>query len=838
MRWRLQAQIGDPHPNQKNISQMKPDSRAELLYEIVWRHSATYEVSPTWLVQEFLKVCDPAIPCKKLSKKQQMRIALHVLKNTRWLGDDEEGRQIEEKATVILENNASYWPESAGELRFHQAIIARDRFDYPAIEKIVEEISGKEPVCKLRKAALLAELGKYNEGETLIAEAYNELSRHHRNDRNSIHVFSRLAWADWLRRGIQMSKPGEPFEEFPSSYKDRKCYPRDHIEDIQQRISEAIKKQQKRQGIEPLFEPGHYRDNSNSVTFSNELHPILLFEGVSGSTGMPLRWEWVSFLVEPASGLVGLDNVVGMYRFSLAIRAANSDTDDVLKRVFSRLQVACIPQNEADLLLNRCIRAIEYWTKQRATGTQAQQRYALDRLRVFIEVLARLMVRATLEQAKSAFRLAMGLGKNQALQHIWLLDSLRHLIQYALKSIPESQQNEVLLDALQFPLQAEIGITDHDRWPNPVIEHPGKRNPNATLDRRIDEIIHLIAPCSPASGPALLRLLPLVEGEFLTADERQKIAEKIWGAPPNYQTIPETGLLKFALLQLPSPDLSVTRVLVRNFLFERKDADSFDLPLMADLVNASEKLKEFPDQDRAIDYFNWLVAWRPKGDGKDPFLAHEERRKETFIGEALAKSIVPSLPAQALTEENFDKLFSFYSEVDLPVAIMALVYFGNTNEVLSTKVEKIIRMGLQDRNQDKIDCSAFALFKWREIADTTATTKLMSRLIYLIESWRAVGLRALLWTARQMYNKEWLSEQDVAVLTDSIPAIFDGVDYRRVEYASRDAVSASLTRAECVKLARDILNRSQDKNSELRRVLEEARNDALPEVRFAEMNSS
>ena len=169
---------------------------------------------------------------------------------------------------------------------------------------------------------------------------------------------------------------------------------------------------------------------------------------------------------------------------------------------------------------------------------------------------------------------------------------------------------------------------------------------------------------------------------------------------------------------------------------------------------------------------------------------------------------------------------------------MALVYFGNTNEVLSTKVEKIIRMGLQDRNQDKIDCSAFALFKWREIADTTATTKLMSRLIYLIESWRAVGLRALLWTARQMYNKEWLSEQDVAVLTDSIPAIFDGVDYRRVEYASRDAVSASLTRAECVKLARDILNRSQDKNSELRRVLEEARNDALPEVRFAEMNSS
>ena len=857
--WQLQTQISDPRPSPERISEMSPNIRAELLYEIAWRHIVTYEVSPLWLVQEFMNVCDPASPCK-LSKKQQLEIALHVLKNTRWLADDAEGRPIEEKATAILENNVHYWPESADELRFHQATIARDGFDYPAIEKIIEEISGEEPVCKLRKAALLAELGKYDEGEALIAEAYSELSRHHRNDRSSIHVFSRLAWADWLRRGIQMSKPGKPFEEFPSSYKDRKCSPWDHIENIREKISRAIEMQQKEE-IEPLFEPGRYKDNSNSVTLSTEFHPILrsifLFEGMSSTTGMPLRWGWTNFLAESASMLAGLDNIGGMYRFSLAIRAANSDTDDVLKKVFSRIQVACIPQDEAGHLLDRCFQATQYWTKQRSTGTSAQQRHALDRLRVFIEVLARLQVRATPEQAKSAFRLAMELGKDKELHWPWLYDPLRHLIEYALMSIPESQHHELLLDALLFPLPAEIGISDHhssSKWPNPVIEQPGKRNPN--IDRRIDEIIDRIAPCSPASGPALLRLLPLIDG-FLTANEKQKIAEKIWGATPNYQTVPETGLPKYYLFQLPSPDQSATRALVRNYLFE-KDATSFDLPLMADIVNAAQLAKESPDEDQAIDYFNRLVAWRAKSNYTDPFdrLFDQVEKKGEFIGEALAKSIVPSLPAQVLTEENFDKLYYFYSEVESPEAVIALVYFANTNNVISTKVERIIIRGLNDHDPNKVACSAFALLKWMEIVGTSVTTKLISRLIYLVESWRAVGLPALLWTVHQMYNNEWLSEEDVAVLTDSIPAIFDGANYKRIsrlktpgrisiwrgsaanDDASRDAISASLTRAACIRLARDILNRSQDKNSELLRVLEEARNDALPEVRFAETSSS
>lgn len=449
-RWELQTQINDPYPTTRNLSEMEPDSRAKFLYEVAWRHGVTYEVIAPWLTQELLTICDPARPCV-LTKKQQMEVALLLLKSTRWLNDPE-SLSIEQTTTGILAGNAKYWPESADELAFHQAVIARDKFNYPVLEKLTEKISQRDPIWKLRKASLLAELGWFDKGEELIAEAHKELLMQYRNDRNSIYVFSRLAWAHWLLRGAEVFKPGRPFKAFPSSYQESKCNPLDHIEHIQDRIFKVVEKQHKQQEIEPSFEPGRYKDNSNALTFSNELHPLLLLEGIACSAGMPLRWNGVSFLLEQASRLAELDEIDGIHRFALAIRAASSDTSDVLKKVFSRTRVASLPETEANYLLVYCSQAIEYWSSRWSGRSGDAGNYAINRLQVFIEVLARVSVRATPEQAKQVFHLACTLGGKPDFHHAWLSDALRHLIEYALGSIPESEQHEMLSDALSFPL--------------------------------------------------------------------------------------------------------------------------------------------------------------------------------------------------------------------------------------------------------------------------------------------------------------------------------------------------------------------------------------------------
>ncbi|MBK3759623.1 SIR2 family NAD-dependent protein deacylase [Stutzerimonas frequens] len=839
-RFQLQGHITDPWPNPKNLPAMAETSKAKLLYEITWHHQVTFEAMPSWLANELLTVCDPDKPCA-LSKKQQLEIAVFLLKNTRWM-DNSESKNISQTTSSILENGTRYWPESSDELAYHRAIVARDQFDYATLEQHVEKITSSNPVWKLRKASLLAELGQFDKGEALVAEAYKELLTQCRNDRNSIHIISRLAWAHWLMRGVDFSSFDKKFRAFPSSYRDSKCDPWDHIEHIRERISKELDKQQKKNAIEPLFEPGRFRDNANSVSFSNELHPLLLLEGISGIVGMPLRWNGVSFLVEQAARLAELDGVDNINRFALAIRSANSDTSEVLKKVFSRVHIACLPESDVTFLLNQCMLAINYWLKKREDKSSDASRVAIDRLRIFIEVLARASVRATAEQAKQIFRLAVSLGKKPEFHHIWLFDAVKHLSKFSLKSIPESHQHDVLLDALSFPLQSEINIRDHKAWANPVVKHPGKRPQDSALDRRIDEIIDHIAPCSPQSSPALLRLLPLIEKEFLTGEELKKVTQKVWGNEPDLNNVPETGLLKYVLLEIPSPDPAAVKALVRRYLFEAPKPSLLNSELLTDIANAAQakNIKEFPSADQAADYFEQLVIWRPNKDSNDMlgFVQNEERQLTDRVGQVLARSVVPALSSEKLTEENFQKLCAFYSEVEAPEVLIAFPYFAIKDEFFLEQVERLIRQGFQSDDPNKLAYASYALLVWRDQKESPAIDRLILRLIYLIGSSRMTGLSALLWTANQMYCKKYLSDESTVSLVEILPVIFDNAGYRNISPSGRESVSVSFVRAACVRLARDIVNNGENKNDELLRILEEAKQDALPEVRFAEMTNA
>jgi len=835
-RFQLKNQITDPWPNPENLSAMAEISKAKLLYEIAWHHQVTLEVIPSWLANELLTICDPGKPCA-LSKKQQLEIAVLLLKNTRWM-DNPESKNIFQATSLILEKGTRFWPESSDELAYHRAIIARDQFDYTALEQHVEKITSGNPIWKLRKAALSAELGQFDKGEALVAEAYKELLTWHRNDRNSVHVLSRLAWAHWLMRGVDLSSFNKEFKVFPSHYRDAKCDPWDHIEHIGERISKELDKQKKQQTIEPSFEPGRYTDNSNAISISNELHPLLLLEGISSCVGIPLRWNDVSFLVEQASKLAELNALDNGHRFALAIRSADNEKSPVLNKVFSRVEIACFSETDVDFLLNQCILAINYWTENRSKKSGNPGRLAIERLRVFVEVLARISVRATPERAKQIFRLAMSLGRNLELHHIWLLDALNDLITNSITSIPKSDQHEVLLDALSFPLQQETHFkSPQERWPNPIIEFPGCRNANAAIDRRIDEIIDGIAPCSTLSSSSLLRLLPLLERKFLRDAECQKIGEKIWGFEPNYQTLPDIGFFPHVFLILPAPNSEAVRDTVKKFLFERSRDHLFDDSFLTGLSNAARMngCGELPTSAQAEAYFDTLTSWRRREDHTDPlgFREREDRQLQRSIGKALAYAVVPALPLDALEQENFYKLLSFHSEVDAPDTIIALSRFAANNSAFVGHVEKLIRQNLQGHTPSKAAPATFALLKWREIQASPTTDRLISRLIYLLGANLGESLSALLWTAGQLYIKGYLSNNDIESLTETVPWVFDSADYKSIAPHSREAITISLVRAECVKLAQSILARNQNESSELRRIVDEAKQDPLPEVRFA-----
>jgi hypothetical protein len=331
--------------------------------------------------------------------------------------------------------------------------------------------------------------------------------------------------------------------------------------------------------------------------------------------------------------------------------------------------------------------------------------------------------------------------------------------------------------------------------------------------------------------------LPLIKENFLTDAEKEKIEEKIWNNSNNYQNLPITGLFGHVLLELPSKDPSAVENLVRRYLFENKSESLFSSLLLEDIIAATH-IEVFPSAAQATDYFEKLVSWRMKKSNEEaPFEYHfptNEDQIGNLIGWALAISVVPKLPDEALTKDNFDKLRIFYENVDAPATIRAFPYF-TADTMLIEEVENLIRKGLYDQNANKVAYSSYALLKWKELNNCQIPDSLIPRLIHLIESNRMIGLSALIWTANQMYNKDYLLAEDIESLKEALPVIFDSTDYTNIPPSSRESGSISLVRAACIRLARDILDKDKDpeKNSKLIQILEQAKQDALPEVRFA-----
>lgn len=814
----------DPQPSAASVAKLDIASRVKLLCELSWRYSITYEAVPAWLAQEMLRVCDPDSPSAP-TYAQQVAIATVLLRNCR-LVSRPDAASVEAAAKSVLLRCQQYVPSAGNDIAYHDALVARDRFDFPKLRTATEQIVPSDAVWKLRKASLFSEIGDFASGEPLIVEAYRELLIGSRHSPSSVFIISRLAWAAWLLRAVEITKSDKTLDELPSRFQEMHCNPWDHVQQLRDATSKELERQRSDSSVDPLFKPGHYRDNSKVVRFSSEVPSSLLIDGITSAAGIPVRWANVSLLGDSASRVAQLSYVDDLQRFALAIRAANSESAEVLERVFSRLNIARMGQEQADHLLSRCTEAVNFWSARLASRPEKDSLFALGRLRVFMEVLARVSVRAASQQAKEIFRHACQLGALPHMRARWLFDVFRNLLEFSLSAVPSTEQHEVVIAALEFPLASEIAQEGAKDWPNPVVETPGRRPPSSALDRRIGAIIDAIVPVDDRCAPPLLRLLPLIHAKWLREEELQKIGEKLWrSASP----LPNTGLLISALLQLPALDHAAAQITVRKCLFEVSPEKKADAYLLQDMIWAARPpIEQFPTAEQAVLIFDELVKWREPARRQNSFFGDVDDRTASLIGRALALSTAPSLAAAALTKDRFDQLLRFCEQVDSPAALIALPYFARVGSEVCEAVEKTLSERLLKASHSNVANAAFAIATWRNLDDSPNVQRLITRLIHRLALLRD-GLASGLEAVHQLLIGKFLSEGEIKLLSEALPAIFDGVAYANPQV---DSVSSSLIRAGCVRLAHDILQQLPD-SSELQRILRDGREDALPEVRFA-----
>ncbi|BBB61719.1 hypothetical protein UNDKW_3446 [Undibacterium sp. KW1] len=867
LQWKIKSQLTNPSPNIKNVAALMPNDRAQLLYEIAWRHSITFDHIDPWLANQLFEIVNSDEPMS-IGKRQRMEIALTLLKNSRWLEVNNETDQQfnQERINVLvtlLEKHSQYLPDCVAELAYYHALVARDVLDYAGVEARLEKIVGEDPVWKLRQASLTMESGRFAEGRELIAKAYGELRENHRRDRYSIPILSRLMWAHLLLEMANRGHSNRSQEVLPafveSKYREWKCDPWDWMENIRERADEQQKEYLKNQkSIEPLFEQGYYRDNSSQRSFSNGKSVFLALDGMSRNVGLPLRLGNVNLLAGTLEKLI-LSGGIGaeLWNLTMALRVANSEDATSIKDVFTRVGIARISQRDANSIVSRILPAIEFWQFKRSNGSVEQRGFALPALQVLIEALARLVVRLTSEEAKNIFRLAVTLGRQPDFQHILLCTVLKSLLTNSLKSIPKSGQGELLTDALTFPLPSEVRTDVSHYLPMLVIDYPNARDSYPSLEKQINELISP-GPNGLVSNAALLRLLPLCKKEgFLTDGEREKLADILWGTPPTYENLPYAGkIYPHAFLYLPAPDAEKVKALLRHHLFEHDEAVLIDtqkklrsfpsieieraIMIYSGIAHAAVSTAGavFPTPEQAIVIFDRLMEWRPWKGSDDTFglETREQTRLADSIGNALAYAIVPMLAKEARSTKRFQKLKLFYEEVNISISVMpAFAYFASISEDIADFAEKMIRKSLHRHAPREVSYAAITLQKWIELpeaADLPQFDRLISRLMVIIESGRKVGLQQLLRTVGDIFKKSRLSSEQVAILIEAIPEIFDANDYANIDPAGEEAITASSLRVECVKLAKVFFRKNPDATS-LKGLLEKALTDALPEVRFA-----
>jgi len=839
LQWKLHVQITHPQPSKNNLAALDSISREKLLYEIAWRYGVTYQSISPWMLEELKTIADPTID-QSLSKRQQMEVALLLLKSAR-----RNGSQVDFDVWVSsLEKYAQHLPDCSAEVAYQKGLMALNNLDYPRIEAEIKNIEGEDPIWKIKRASLLSELGRLEESTLLVAEAYKDLLERSRHDANSIRINSRLAWVYWLHRAINFLWNSEGIEGLQQTFKTLRCDPWDFIEHIRDKASKRQADYYKSQEtIEPLFEQGHYRDNSTAIQFTSETEPFLLLDGLADSVGVPLRWGSAGLISGAAEQLVtSEDSEIELAIFTLAIRVANGEDAPAIKHIFSRINLAKTSQTLIATLHYRLMAAIVYWRKLAVTGSGQQKRHAVDRLRIFIEILARLSVRLHEEDAKKLFALAIDLGRDAAIRDFWLFEALNHLITYSLKSIPSTQHPGLLLDALSFPLPSEAGIdgSPHSiRWPNPVVEIVGNRESNFRLDARIEELINLCGPATQARSTILLRLLPLIRGNFLTNRELDNLASRLWTGT-DYKALPHADLYGHVWVVLPAIDRPRVNSLLSDMLFELGDNVVFtSAHLYAIAGAAKEKNPIFPTPVQARNLFDRLVSWRPQKEKKDSlgFDAGAQSMTIDALGNAISHSIVPSLDFEDRNQDRFQKLEALYKEAGVHSLINAYPYFSGLDSVIFESIERTIRKQLQGPTANEVGWAAQALYRWKTLSTEAKqvipapSDKLISRVIYLIESGRTVGLQSLLWHARQILNDNLLPQADIDLLIECLPYLFDATDYANIRPRGREAVSITLIREECIRLAKKITK--EHKSPKLDLIVEQAKADALPEVRFA-----
>ena len=863
--------------------------RLNAIHELVWRREILLEPISARLESAAKEVLKP-VACRDRTiggisdatvdwstvREEWRNTALALLRAARFRFDD----GLFERWTKALGPFVDDHPDVYHRIHQESCLKAVYSLDFETLARLLEEwiVGDCDPIWIVRKAALLWESDRNDEATELVKHAL-EAIRAIPDATGSAAGASREGWALWSAFTMDNR------QEFRKRWDELAALKCDAMLERDIIIRQMNSNEESREA--PAFDLGIRR--VESVRFSSfrpELaayRAVLLAEvaGLPPTTRHtePLGTEVASRALKSAAEVLATSEPELAIR--LALRVSNSETDNALNRVLSRTRAAALSESSVGTLSNVCIDVVNYAFPRLVTVDRHQRSlFWITRMRVAIEVLSRLALRATPDQAEAFLDIGLQCYRSvEVVREPWLHTPVGNLLQRSWEALPSARHTARAVDLLNTPIVGmdnfSVSIPDHLPDPGEFLQAedlPSVRTLES--DDKWRDVIHFLlrglTGDEESRRRASRRILLVSDRGLLTEAEASAVAQYLWSdkytAPDNLPV--GTPLFDWAFLLHPEPNPGMAEQRFR-LKWLNGDISKLQGSTQSEGNTVSVSFGIRPTDPGKIEDTLWNVGVAMSGlrsRGRPLQLTDDERQYVVDLVELWLNADVTPPPLsffQAAAREPIRwallGLASILAEGIIPVSVGERLYDkvngltdSNTPgfelmrglvQVIPDRFDELVgwlRMGLVSDDGDLASSAMSGLRSWMtasvdEVDSLRPPPDDMLREVGLIiASRRSVSLPHALQLARWVFNKGTTGHREAisALAIQGLSYLAEELRYDR-EPSQDGNTDLPLLRWLCVQLAQAMAQSGFKQEPAVDLWLKIGEGDPLPEARYA-----
>ena len=847
---------------------LDPLERLRAIREVVWRKGILLEPLSSAIESAAEEILE-SVDCEKrtiggvelqvdwgVAREAWREVALALVTTARFHLDDD----LFVHRTDALAPFANDDADVGHRIRHERCLWAANQLDFATLDSLLEEWQAEDcdPAWMVRKAALLWETDHGAEATSLVKNAIVAIRRGDSHEPTAAGA-SREGWA--LLSEFQLDNRDTIWKRWQELAR----WNGDAASE-KSLIADGMRNADKRPEAPP-FDLGVQKSTLYFSNFAGD-HAAYRAVRLAEIAGLPP--------VTRHEDVIGMDVAGSLMRSAaeqlaatqpelairLVLRACSSETDKTLDRVVSRSRIAALPPGPLAALVKNCTDAIrEVRAKLVSTDPVRRRVHWAPRASVAMEVLSRLVIRMEPEQAEAMLDLSLECYRSDpVLNEMFLHRALADLLKRSWEALPSDRRAIHAIDILCVPIAGlgeQSGVrTELYKDPGYVLRSNDIARPRTTdsehrWQRAISLLIRGLSFGGKPRAFALDRLHPLALSGVLTDEENQAISEALWSdgqlTSAGLPTL-HGDLYDFVLLLLPEPSqgLAEERFRRRWLPTANVDVESVDtFQVLAQVGNAMEGLRK---QRRPLE------------------LADEEKELLLHLVRLWAAAPTPALPPELVVSFGGDTESGALA--GLAGVVPELAIPGDLGESIYARARELAGLGLQGFSlagalvrvlPDRLDNVATwlrggmvsgesrvarnavdGLSLWMEEAIgserplSPPPDDLVREVGLIIADRRASALAQALQLGAWVFEKGTTNAQSILkpLALQGLAYLAEQLSYERSN-APDDDIDVPLLRFRCVRLAGSMAARDLAHESAVAIWLDLAREDPLPEVRYA-----